>query len=96
MSYYVLSLTAAEIADIGNAPAVTIAPYLRETSQTGLLRVISIYGKRGDSRDQIRLLYMNAPALALWKEMGKVANIVGEAKRPPLNATLVFGVPFSE
>jgi len=42
------------------------------------------------------MLYMNAPALALWKEMGKVANVVGEAKRPPLTATLVFGVPFSE
>ena len=96
MSYYILSLTASEIADIGNAPAVTIAPYLLETNQTGLLRVISVYGKRGDSRNQIRLLYMNAPALALWKEMGKVANIVGEAKRPPLSATLVFGVPFSE
>ena len=96
MSYYILSLTAAEIADIGNAPAVTIAPYLLETNQTGLLRVISIYGKRGDSRDQIRLLYMNATALALWEEMGKVPNIVGEAKRPPLSATLVFGVPFSE
>jgi len=83
MSYYIVSLTAAEIADIGNAPAVTIAPYLLGTNQTGLLGVISIYGKRGDSRDQIRLLYMNAPALALWEEMGKAPNIVGEAKRPP-------------
>ena len=96
MSYHILSLTAAEVADLGNAPAVTMAPYLLETKQSGLLRVISIYGKRGDSRDQIRLLYMNAPALALWEEMGKVAKIVGEAKRPPLTATLVFGVPYSE
>ena len=96
MSYHVLSLTTAEIADLGNAPAVAIAPYLLETNQTSLLRVISIYGKRGDSRDQIRLLYMNAPALALWEQMGKVTHIVGEAKRPPLSATLVFGVPFSE
>ena len=96
MSYYLLSLTAAEIADIGNAPAVTIAPYLLETNQTGLLRVISIYAQRGDSLDHFRLLYMNAPALALWKEMGKVANVIGQAKRPPLSAALIFGVPFSE
>jgi hypothetical protein len=96
MSYCILSLTAAEIADLSNAPAVIIAPYLLQTKQTGLLRIISIYAQRGDSRDQIRLLYMNASALALWKEMGKVANVVGEAKRPPLSATLIFGVPFSE
>jgi hypothetical protein len=55
-----------------------------------------IYSKRGDSRDQFRLLYMNASALALWKDMGKVANVIGEAKRPPASAELVFGVPFSE
>jgi len=96
MSYHVLSLTAAEVADLGNAPAVAITPYLLETEQTPLLRVISIYAQRGDSRDQFRLLYMNAPALALWKEMGKVANVIGQAKRPPLSAALIFGVPFSE
>ncbi len=96
MSYNVLSLTAAEIADLGNAPAVAITPYLLETKQTSLLRVISIYAKRGDSRDQFRLLYMNEPALALWREMGNIANVIGQAKRPPSNAALVFGVPFSE
>ncbi len=95
MSYDVLSLTAGELADLGNAP-VAIPPYLLETKQTSLLRVISIYAKRGDSRGQVRLLYMNAPALAIWKEMGKVANIIGQAQRPPLIAELVFGVPFSE
>jgi hypothetical protein len=96
MSYNVLSLTAAEIADLGNAPAVAIAPYLLETKQTSLLRVISIYAKKGDSRDQFRLLYMNAPALTLWREMGKVTNVIGQTKRPPPSAALVFGVPFSE
>ena len=96
MNYQILSLTATEITDLGNAPAIAIGPYLVETEQTRLLRVISIYSKRGDSRDRFRLLYMNGPALALWKEMGKVANVVGEAKRPPSSAVLVFGVPFSE
>jgi hypothetical protein len=41
MSYDVLSLTAAELADLGNAPALAIPPYLLETKQTSLLRVIS-------------------------------------------------------
>ena len=74
MSYDVLSLTTGELADLGNAPAVVIPPYLLETKQTSLLRVISIYAKRGDSRGQVRLLYMNAPALAIWKEMGQIGK----------------------
>ncbi len=96
MSYNVLAQTAAEVADLGNAPAVAIGPYLLKTGQTRLLRVISIYAKRGDSQERLRLFYMNAPALALWKKMGKSANVIEQAKRPPNNATLVFGVPFSE
>jgi hypothetical protein len=96
MSYSVLSQTAAEVADLGNAPALAIGPYLLKTQQAHLLRVISIYTQRGDSREQLRLLYLNAPALALWREMGKTVNRVGERKRPPPDATLAFGVPFSE
>jgi hypothetical protein len=96
MSYHVLSQTAAEVADLGNAPAVAIGPYLLKTEQTRLLHVISIYTKRGNSREQLRLLYMNAPALALWREMGKTANVIEQTKRPPTTATLAFGVPFSE
>jgi hypothetical protein len=95
MSYDVLSQTAAEVADLGNAPAVTIGPYLLKTEQTPLLRVISIYTKRGNSREQLRLLYMNAPALALWREMGKTANVIEQISRPPTTATLAFGVQFS-
>jgi hypothetical protein len=96
MSYSVLPQTAAEVADLENAPAVVIGPYLLQTQQVHLLRVMSIYAQRGDSREQLRLLYLNAPALALWREMGKAAHIQGETKRPPTSATLVFGVPFSE
>jgi hypothetical protein len=96
MSYDVVSQTAAEVAELWNAPAVAINPYLLKTGQIGLLRVISIYDKRGDSLQQLRLLYMNAPALALWREMGKTANVIGQTKRPPPSATLAFGVPFSE
>lgn len=96
MSYHILSQTAAEVANLEAAPAVAIGPYLLQTQQTYLLRTISIYTQRGDSREQFRLLYLNAPALALWKEMGRTANTVGERKRPPQDATLTFGVPFSE
>jgi hypothetical protein len=96
MSYDVLSQTATEVADLGNAPAVAIGPYLIQTEQIRLLHVISIYAKRGNSREQLRLLYMNAPALALWREMGRTANIIGHMKRPPTSATLAFGVPYSE
>ena len=60
MSYEVLSQTAAEVADLENAPA--ISPYLLKTGQTHLMRVVSIYAKRGDSREQFRLLYMNTSA----------------------------------
>ncbi len=42
MSYDVLSQTAAEVSDLGNAPAVAIGPYLVKTEQTRLLHVISI------------------------------------------------------
>jgi hypothetical protein len=96
MSYDVLSQTIAEVADLSNAPAVVINPYLIKAGQIGLLRVISIYAKRGDSLEQLRFLYMNASALALWREMGKTANVIGRTKRPPPTATLAFGVPFSE
>ena len=96
MSYVLLSQTAAEVADFGNAPAVAIGPYLLKTGQTRLLRVISIYAKRGDSQEQLRFIYMNSSALALWGEMGKRVNVIEQAKRPPISATLVFGVPFSE
>jgi hypothetical protein len=96
MSYHVLSQTASDVADLGNAPAVAIGPYVLKTEQTCLLRVISIYAQRGDSQEQLRFLYMNAPALALWKEMGRTVNVIEQTKRPPTSATLVFGVPFSE
>jgi hypothetical protein len=96
MSYSLLSQTAAQVADLENAPAVVIGPYLLKTQQSHWLRVISIYAKRGNSREQFRLLYLNAPALALWREMGKAVQVMGKTKRPPQDATLVFGVPFSE
>jgi hypothetical protein len=43
MSYHVLSQTAAEVADLGNAPALAIGPYLLKTEQTRLLHVIRFF-----------------------------------------------------
>ena len=50
--------------DLGNAPAVAIAPYLLKTEQTSLSPVISIDAKEAIG-SQVRLPYMNALALAL-------------------------------
>ena len=37
MSYDILSQTVAEVADLWNAPAIAIGPYLLKTGQTRLL-----------------------------------------------------------
>jgi hypothetical protein len=84
------------VQNIQNAPAVSIGPYLIESGQNRLLTAISIYSLRGESREQVRLLYMNAAAIRVWKGMGKMPKIIGEQSRPPRTALLAFGVPFSE
>ena len=96
MPYHVLSQTAREVQGLTNAPALTVGPYLLETGKTQLLSSISIYSGRGESREQLRLLYMNEPALTIWKEMNRPIQIIGHSKRPPAVAALEFGVPFSE
>src|ERR1700755_1062688 len=63
LNYQIVAQTAEEVQNTENAPAVSIAPFLLASGQTGLLRTISIYSVRGESREQIRLLYMNAPAI---------------------------------
>ena len=87
--------SAAEVGDIQNSPAVSMGPYLIASEQTRLLTTLSIYSLRGDSREKIRLLYMNATALRIWKDMGKQPTEVGSLHRPPHAAALCFGVPFS-
>jgi hypothetical protein len=39
---------------------------------------------------------MNATAIRIWKEMGNAPNVIGQQMRPPHQALLTFGVPFSE
>lgn len=96
MNYTVIAQSAEEVQDIQNAPAVSMGPYLVSVEKTNLLTTISVYSERGDSREQVRLLYMNAIALGIWKAMGKQARLVGAKHRPPQTALLTFGVPFSE
>ena len=72
-----MAQSAEEVQDTQNAPAVSMGPHLIESGQTQLLTTISIYSQRGESREQIRLLYMNAVALRVWKAMGKRPSLIG-------------------
>jgi hypothetical protein len=95
-NYTVVAQSATELQDVQNSPTISMGPYLIASEQTHLLTTLSVYGMRGDSRDQVRLLYMNAVALHIWKEMGMQPNLVGSLHRPPHSALLFFGVPFSD
>ena len=71
LNYQIVAQSAEEVQNIENAPAVSMEPYLLKSGQRSLLTTISIYSLRGESREQIRLLYMNAAAVRIWEEMGK-------------------------
>lgn len=95
-NYAVIRQSVREVRDPENSPSVSMAAYLVETRQEDLFRELSVYVERGTSREEIRRLYMNAVALRIWRDMGKVADVVGQRDRPPPGAELGFGVPFSE
>jgi hypothetical protein len=95
-TYGTIAQTAVEVQDVQNSPAVSIGPYLVILGQAELFRYISVYSERGKSREQVRLLYMNAAALGVWNEMGRSTRIIGGQKRPPRTAQLMYGIPFSE
>jgi len=96
LKYRVIAQSAKDLQNVENAPAVSMGPYLFKSGQTHLLRTISIYSLRGESEQQLRLLYMNVPAIQVWEEMGKAPNVIGARNRPPRGALLSLGVPFSE
>jgi hypothetical protein len=96
LNYTVIAQNAAELQDIQNAPAVSMPRFLVEHGRMGLVPTISIYGERGTDRDKARLLYMNAAALRIWKEMGVHPTEIGVQHRPARTAELVFGMPYSE
>ena len=95
LNYQVVAQSAEDVQDIENAPAVSMWPYLLKSGQIQLLTTISVYSLRGETREQIRLLYMNAAAIRVWQEMGREPKIIGARVRPPQTALLAFGVPFS-
>ena len=94
--YVVIAQNTDEVQNIQNAPAISMGPYLIAIDKTNLLTALSVYSQQGNSREQTRLLYMNATALRIWRAMGKQAHIVGSQHRPPHSALLNFGVPFRE
>lgn len=96
LNYQVIAQNKEEVQDIQNAPSISMSTYLTDSAQTQLVTTISVYSQRGESTDQIRLLYMNAVACCVWQAMGKPACIVGSVHRPPATALLTYGVPFSE
>jgi hypothetical protein len=93
--YQIVAQSAQEVQNVENAPSISMGPYLHNSGQAWLLGTISIYSLRGESREQIRLLYMNGEAIRIWEEMGKEPRIIGAQVRPPRTALLTFGVPFS-
>ena len=96
LNYQIVAQSAEDVQNIENAPAVSMEPYLLKSGQRSLLTTISIYSLRGESREQIRLLYMNPAAIRIWEEMGKAPKIIGAQVRPPHTALLTLGVPFSQ
>ena len=96
LNYEIVAQSEEEVQDIQNSPAISMGPYLIESGQTQLLTTISIYSERGESLEQVRLLYMNAVALRVWKAMGKKPSLIGAQYRPSRTSLLTFGVPFTE
>jgi len=96
LHYTIIAQSENEVREVCNAPAISMGLYLVESGQTQLLTTLSIYSQRGESRSQIRLLYMNEVALTIWRAMGKHPAVIGLLHRPPRSALLTLGVPFSE
>ncbi len=96
LNYTIVAQNRDEMVGAGNSPSISMWPYLLHSEQTKRLNSLSVYTDKGTSREQARLLYMNAAALAVWREMGHACTVIGESHRPPRTATLSFGMPFSE
>lgn len=95
-NYWVVRQNVEEVRDPDNSPAISMQAYLVETRQEDLFREVSIYVERGSSREEVRLLYMNALALQIWRDMGKLADVTGRRHRPSRTSILGFGIPFSQ
>ena len=95
-NYVVVRQGVEQLRDLDNAPWVSMPVYLERVGEMERFRRISVYQTRGKTAEEARVLYMNREALAVWRAMGKAAEVVGERKRPPIGSVIAFGVPFSE
>lgn len=96
LNYEIVAQSMEELRDLQSSPSISVEPYLLASGQMEMLTMISIYAQRGVDPSQLRLLYMNAAALVVWRAMGNHPKLVGAVHRPPRTALLAFGVPFSE
>lgn len=96
LNYTVVAQNAEEVRDIQSSPSISMSRFLTDHEQMKLVPTISIYAERGTDRSQVRLLYMNAVALRVWKEMGMRPTEIGMRHRPTRTSVLAFGMPFSE
>ena len=96
LNYRIIAQSEGEVRDIQNAPAISMSCFITESNQTKLLTTLSIYSQRGETSDQVRLLYMNDVAFSVWKAMGRKPKVIGSQHRPPSTALLTFGIPFSD
>jgi hypothetical protein len=90
------TVVAQSLDELQNSASLSMAPFLMEQGRVELLTKISVYAERGNTREQMRLLYMNATALSVWKELGMKPREIGVQHRPSRESQPVFGVPFSE
>ncbi len=94
--YHLITQSAREVLQPENSPARNMPDYLVQTDQSSLTNTISVYVLRGESAQQLRLLYMNDAALQLWQQMGHAVEVHQSMKRPAHKAELCVGVPFTE
>ena len=96
LNYRIIAQSELEVQDVQNAPAISMSTFISQTEKTQLLTRISIYSQRGESSEEIRLLYMNEVAYSTWKAMRKDPHVIGSQHRAPTPASLTFGVLFSD
>ena len=96
LNYTIVAQNAEEVRDIESSPAISMSRFLTDHEQMKLVPTISIYTERGTDRSQVRLLYMNAVALRVWKEMGMRPTEIGMRHRPTRTSVLAYGMPYSE
>src|SRR5260370_37601106 len=96
LNYRIIAQSETEVRDIQNAPAISMSSFITESDQTKLLRTLSIYSQRGETSDQVRLLYMNEVAFSVGKAMGKEPKVIGSQHRPPATPVLACGTPSTD